>query len=67
MLGLIGAMVTARLASNQISPLLFRTNVTDLATIVAATLILAAVASLASYLPARRASRVEPMAALRNE
>ena len=66
-LGLIGAMVTARLASNQISPLLFRTNVTDLATIVAATFILAAVASMASYLPARRASRVEPMAALRNE
>jgi predicted permease len=66
-LGLIGAMATTRLASNQISVLLFRTNVTDLATIVVATLILGGVASLASYLPARRASRVEPMMALRNE
>lgn len=66
-LGLIGALVTARLASNQISVLLFRMNATDPATIAAATLILAAVASLASYLPARRASKVEPMAALRSE
>jgi predicted permease len=66
-LGLLGAMVTARVASNQMSGLLFRTNTTDAATIVAATVILAAVASLASYLPARRASRVEPMMALRNE
>ena len=66
-LGLIGAMVAARLASAHISVLLFRTNVTDLTTIVAATLMLAGVASLASYLPARRASRVEPMTALRNE
>lgn len=66
-LGLIGALVTARLASNQISGLLFRTSTTDLATIVTATLILGGVASLASYLPARRASRVELMTALRNE
>ena len=66
-LGLIGAMVTARLASNQISGLLFRTSTTDLATIVAATLILGGVASFASYLPARRASKVEPMMALRSE
>ena len=66
-IGLIGAMVTARLASSQISGLLFRTSATDPATIVAATLTLAAVASMAAYLPARRASRVEPMAALRNE
>jgi predicted permease len=66
-LGLIGAMVTARLASSQISGLLFRTDATDPATIVTSTLILGGVASVASYLPARRASRVEPMRALRNE
>jgi predicted permease len=66
-LGLAGAMVTARLAASQMSALLFRTNVTDLATIAGATLILGGVASLASYLPARRASRVDPMMALRNE
>ncbi len=67
LIGLVGAVATARLASNQLSVLLFRLSATDPVTIVAATAMLLAVAALASYLPARRASRVEPMAALRSQ
>jgi predicted permease len=63
--GLMCAVAGARLASSQISVLLFRLSATDPATIVSATLLLVVVASIASYLPARRASRVEPMKALR--
>lgn len=66
-LGLVGAVVTARLASSQISVLLFNMTPTDPLTMAMATVILGTVALFAAYLPARRASRVEPMAALRSE
>jgi putative ABC transport system permease protein len=65
--GVPAAIAVARLASNQISGLLFRLEATDPLTIVAATFALATVATLAAYLPARRASRVDPMVALRAE
>ena len=62
-IGLGSALATTRL----ISSLLFGLTPNDPATIAAAALLMIAVAALAGYLPARRASRVDPMTALRCE
>ena len=62
-LGLAGALILARLMST----LLFGVKADDPLTFAAVALMIAAVAVLASYVPARRASRVDPMAALRYE
>jgi len=61
------ALALGRLASNRISGLLFGLDASDPFTIAAATIVLALIAAGAGYAPARRASRVDPMAALRNE
>jgi putative ABC transport system permease protein len=62
-LGMTGAFAVTRLMSG----LLYQTEPLDLATFASVTGVLAAVALLSCYLPARRATRVEPMAALRAE
>jgi len=62
-IGLAAALATMRLVSN----LLFELTPTDPLTITGATLLLLIVAALAGYLPARRASRVDPLVALRWE
>jgi predicted permease len=61
--GLIGAVLLTRLMSS----LLFGVSATDALTFTAVAVVLAAVALLASFIPARRATRLDPLAALRDE
>jgi putative ABC transport system permease protein len=60
-LGLIAAFALTRLMSS----LLYRVSVTDPLTFIAAPLLFVAIAALAGYLPALRATRVNPVIALR--
>jgi predicted permease len=62
----VGIGVAGSLAAGRfVSTLLFGLAPTDAVTIVAATTVMIAVSVLAGFLPARRASRVDPMVALR--
>jgi putative ABC transport system permease protein len=63
LLGLIGVFACTRLLQS----LLFGVGATDLRTMLAVTLILSVVAFLACLLPARRATLVDPVQALRSE
>jgi predicted permease len=65
--GVPAALGAARVASSQIAGMVFGLKATDPLTIAAAACCLFVVATLAAYLPARRASRVDPMVALRAE
>ena len=62
-LGLVGALAITRL----IGTLLYNVTPTDPISFTAVVLLLGLVGLLACYLPARRASRVDPMVALRSE
>jgi ABC-type antimicrobial peptide transport system permease subunit len=66
-IGVPAAFAVARLAANQISGLIFGLQLIDPAGLTAAALMLLSVAAIAAYLPAFRASRVDPMVVLRTE
>jgi len=62
-LGLVASLALTRLMTT----LLYRVSTTDPAAFVGGAALFGAVAMLASYLPARRATRVDPVVALRGE
>ena len=61
--GLIGAWALTHL----LATLLFEITTTDLATFAGVSVLLAVVSTIASYIPARRAMRVDPLIALKTE
>ncbi len=66
-LGLAAGFAASLLLTRLLTSLLFEVRPTDLATFAAVALLLAGVALLACYVPARRACRVDPLVALRYE
>jgi predicted permease len=62
-IGLVGALALSRLLASQ----LYQVSPRDPVVLAAAFVFLAVIAAVSSYLPARRAARIDPVAALRGE
>jgi putative ABC transport system permease protein len=60
-------LATAIVLTRVMNTLLFEVSATDPATFGVIALLLVSVALIASYIPARRATKVDPLIALRNE
>jgi predicted permease len=67
LVGITIGTIASWVAARSMSRLLFGVTPTDPATFAGMIFVLAAVAALAGYLPARRASRIDPLIALRAE
>jgi ABC-type antimicrobial peptide transport system permease subunit len=65
-MGIATGTVASLMVANLIASLLFATKATDQPTFLIMIMLLLLVALLAGYIPARRASRIHPMIALRN-
>ena len=66
MIGLAGAIVLGRALASVLEPLLFQVKPFDVATLTVVPAVLAAAALLATLIPARRATQVDPIQTLRN-
>jgi predicted permease len=66
-LGTMSGLAVSRALSSTMSSVLYGVDATDPLTLVSVAALLAVVAALASYVPARRAAKVDPMVALRRE
>ena len=65
--GVCLGLIAAALVSQALGSLLFGVQALDLATFLGMALLMLGIGALASYLPARRASRLAPMESLRRE
>ena len=65
--GLVIGGLAAQVLTRFISSMLFGVSSTDAVTYLGVSFVLTAVALLASYLPARRATQIDPLVALRQE
>ena len=66
-LGIAAGASMSLLAGQSATTLLFNLEPNDPATLAAACVLLTLIAALASFLPARRAARLDPLVALRQE
>jgi putative ABC transport system permease protein len=66
-LGLLGSIALGKSLTTVLEPLLFQVDPSDLTTLATVPIVLVIVALVAAMIPARRATQVDPIQALRNQ